>query len=66
VIEYKREEGALDSFQWYCDQCDSLLHEVTFDLEDIVAQLPPLFDAYWQNMSARTCDLCGSIQNPPS
>ena len=65
VIEYKREEGALDSFQWYCDQCDNLIHEVTLDLEDIVAQLPPLFDSYWNDIRARTCVKCGSVQNPP-
>ena len=66
VIEYKREEGALDGFQWYCDQCDNLLHEVTIDLEDIVAQLPPLFEAYWKDIDARTCNVCESVQNPPS
>ena len=66
VIEYKREEGAVDGFQWYCDHCDNLLHEVTLDLKDIVAQLPPLFDSYWNDIQARTCTKCGSIQNPPS
>jgi len=66
VIEYKREEGALDGFQWYCDQCDDLLYEVTLDLEDIVAQLPPLFESYWNNIDARTCDSCGSVQDPPN
>ena len=65
VIEYKREEGTLDGFQWYCDRCDNLLHEVTLDLEDIVTQLPPLFDSYWNDIQARTCTKCGSIQNPP-
>ena len=65
VVEYKREEGALDSFQWYCDECDSLLHEVSLDLEDIVAQLPPLFKAYWESIDSRTCGYCGAIQDPP-
>jgi len=65
VVEYKREEGALDSFQWYCDACDSLLYEVSLDLEDIVAQLPPLFNAYWDNIESRTCDDCGAVQDPP-
>ena len=45
VIEYKREDGDLDAFQWYCDECDKLLHEVSLDLENIVTQLPPLFEA---------------------
>ena len=65
VVEYKREEGALDGFQWYCDSCDKLIHEVTLDLENIVTQLPPLFDAYWNNMDARTCGSCGDIQQKP-
>ena len=49
VVEYQREEGALDAFQWYCDECDVLLHEITLDLEDIVSQLPPLFEKYLNN-----------------
>ena len=65
VIEYKREEGDLDAFQWYCDQCDQLLHEVSLDLENIVTQLPPLFDSYWKNKDARTCSSCGIVQEPP-
>jgi|TARA_B110000116_G_C16800003_1_gene569621 3-hydroxyanthranilate 3,4-dioxygenase len=65
VVEYKREDGALDAFQWYCDTCDDLLYEVTLDLEDIVSQLPPLFKKYWNNIKARTCSSCGSVQQPP-
>ena len=65
VIEYKREEGDFDAFQWYCDECDQLLHEVSLDLENIVTQLPPLFEAYWKNKDARTCSSCNSIQDPP-
>lgn len=66
VVEYQREEGALDAFQWYCDECNEMLHEVTLDLENIVTQLPPLFEAYWDNTDARTCRSCGTIQQPPN
>tara|TARA_Y100001970_G_C14186229_1_gene832785 strand:+ start:540 stop:1058 length:519 start_codon:yes stop_codon:yes gene_type:complete len=65
VIEYKRDEGELDYFQWYCDNCDALLHEISLDLEDIVSQLPPLFKKYWDDLALRTCDQCGAIQDPP-
>ena len=65
VVEYQREEGALDAFQWYCDECNEMLHEVTLALENIVTQLPPLFDAYWDNMDARTCESCGFVQQKP-
>ena len=66
VVEYQREEGALDAFQWYCDECESLLHQVTLDLEDIVSQLPPLFEQYWNSIENRTCSKCGSIQYSPN
>ncbi len=65
VVEYQREEGALDAFQWYCDECNEMLHEVTLDLENIVTQLPPLFDAYWNDMNSRTCESCGALQEKP-
>ena len=65
VVEYQREEGALDAFQWYCDECNEMLHKVTLELENIVTQLPPLFDAYWNSMDARTCESCGAIQQKP-
>jgi len=65
VVEYKRQEGELDAFQWYCDNCDGLLYEVTLQLENIVSQLPPLFKNYWENMDSRTCSNCGKIQDQP-
>ncbi len=65
VVEYQREEGALDAFQWYCDECDKMIHEVTLDLENIVTQLPPLFEAYWNSLDARTCESCGTVQEKP-
>ena len=65
VVEYKRAEGDLDAFQWYCDDCGNLLHEVTLQLENIVSQLPPLFNNYWENIDSRTCSNCGKIQDQP-
>ena len=65
VIEYKRDKGVLDYFQWYCDNCDHLLHEVSLDLKDIVSQLPPLFDKYWEDINPRTCKKCLAIQKKP-
>ena len=65
VVEYKREKGMLDYFQWYCDECDNLLYEVSLELKDIVLQLPPLFESYWDNIEARKCDQCYAIQQKP-
>ena len=38
VVEYQREEGALDAIQWYGDECEKMIHEVTLELENIVTQ----------------------------
>ena len=65
VVEYKREKGMLDYFQWYCDDCNHLLHTVSLELRDIVSQLPPLFESYWNNMEARKCDRCSAVQHKP-
>ncbi|MDP6570839.1 MAG: 3-hydroxyanthranilate 3,4-dioxygenase [Candidatus Marinimicrobia bacterium] len=65
VVEYKREIGELDAFQWYCDECNHLLHEVEVQLEDIVKQLPPLFDAFWENKDGRTCSQCSAYLEKP-
>ena len=43
VVERKRRKGELDAFQWYCDECNSLLYEEHLQLKDIVKQLPPHF-----------------------
>ena len=60
VVEYKRGPGVFDTFQWYCDFCDHLLYEVNIELKE----LPPLFDTYWENINARTCNICDKVQSP--
>ena len=65
VVEYKREDGALDAFQWYCDECHDLLYEKYFPLTNIVTQLPPLFEGFWSNDEARTCKNCNSYLSKP-
>ena len=65
VIERKRHENELDGFQWYCDECNSLLYEKFIPLTDIVAQLPPLFNAFWKNENARNCNECSAYLEKP-
>lgn len=65
VIERRRKEGELDGFLWYCDKCHAKLHEEYLPLKSIVQDLPPLFDRYWQNETARTCKACGHVMELP-
>ena len=65
VVERKRQEGELDAFQWYCDECNELLYEEYFQLTDIVKQLPPIFEGFWNNNTARSCKSCSAYLEKP-
>jgi 3-hydroxyanthranilate 3,4-dioxygenase len=61
VIERVREEGTLERFQWYCGNCGNIVHSVELQVRDIVQDLPPVFQAFYDSESARTCPKCGTI-----
>ncbi|MFI5706451.1 3-hydroxyanthranilate 3,4-dioxygenase [Kribbella sp. NPDC051620] len=61
VIERIREEGTLEKFQWYCENCNHLVHEVELQVRDIVADLPPVFTEFYSDENARTCGNCGTL-----
>jgi 3-hydroxyanthranilate 3,4-dioxygenase len=61
VIERVREEGTLEKFQWYCPECSNLVHEVELQVHDIVVDLPPVFQAFYEDEQARVCKNCGHL-----
>jgi 3-hydroxyanthranilate 3,4-dioxygenase len=61
VMERVREEGVLEKFQWYCPNCNALVHEVELQVRDIVVDLPPVFTAFYEDEQARTCKNCGHL-----
>jgi 3-hydroxyanthranilate 3,4-dioxygenase len=65
VIERKRAAEELDGFIWYCDNCHAKLHEEFLPLRNIVKDLPPLFDRFWNDEGARTCRNCGHLMPLP-
>ncbi len=65
VVERKCRKGELDAFQWYCDECNELLYEEYFQLTDIVKQLPPIFEGFWNNNTARSCKSCSAYLEKP-
>ena len=64
VVERKRLAEELDGFMWYCDNCDNLLYEEYLYVADIVCQLPPVFDRFYESEENRTCDKCGTVMPP--
>jgi len=61
VIERSRPKNELDGFEWYCAGCNALLHRVEIHCADIVADLPPLYDAFHADIQKRTCSKCGTM-----
>ena len=69
VIEPHRPDGELDGFEWYCFNCQGLVHRVEVDLTDIVADLPKVYSAFYADEKARTCPHCGTLhpgKEPPA
>jgi len=60
VIERKRNSDELDGFQWYCENCNAVIYNKYISLTNIVKQLPPLFEEFWNNDDFRTCKHCES------
>ncbi len=65
VIERERRPGERDGLQWYCERCEALLHEETFELTDIETQFPPVFERFFGSLEARTCRTCGAVMEAP-
>ena len=65
VVERKRRPGELDGFQWYCESCHAKLYEEFVPLEDIVTQLPEIFERFYANPEHRTCRACGAVMERP-
>ena len=61
VVERKRLPNELDGFMWYCEKCCTLLYEEYLYVDDIVGQLPPIFDRFYESKENRTCDNCGTV-----
>lgn len=61
VIEVPRPEGALDAFEWYCQNCHQLVHRAEVRLKSLVHDLPPIFDKFNGDEAQRTCKHCGAV-----
>jgi len=61
VVEKTRPRDVDDAFEWYCLSCHALVHRVTVNVQNIVADLPPLFEGFYSSPHKRTCRRCGSV-----
>lgn len=61
VLEGNRAPDQPDGFEWYCFDCNALVHRVELVIRDIVKDLPPLFGAFFESEAARRCGDCGAL-----
>ncbi len=51
-----------DALRWYCESCDGLVHEASFRLAHIDADLHRIMDGFWNGPAqGRTCKRCGTV-----
>jgi 3-hydroxyanthranilate 3,4-dioxygenase len=65
VIERNRRPGEKDGFLWFCENCGNQLYEEFIDLTDIVEQLPKVMNRFYASQDLRTCQVCGTVMEPP-
>ncbi|WP_299872543.1 3-hydroxyanthranilate 3,4-dioxygenase [uncultured Sulfitobacter sp.] len=68
VIEPKRQQGELDAVEWYCFECQSLVHRAELQMESIVKDLLPVYKAFYASKEDRTCPACNALhpgKEPP-
>jgi 3-hydroxyanthranilate 3,4-dioxygenase len=65
VVEKVRPLDVDDGFEWYCAACHALLHRIEVNVQNIVADLPPLFEAFYSSAAQRTCRGCGEVHPVP-
>lgn len=64
VIERYRRNGEEDKLMWFCEACHHKLHEASFEMTDIVNQLPPVMKRFMDSEDLRTCKKCGTVMQP--
>jgi 3-hydroxyanthranilate 3,4-dioxygenase len=61
VIELKRSGEQEDALMWFCDNCNTMLHETFFHLTNIEKDFLPRFKAFYTDEGKRTCPNCGHV-----
>ncbi len=61
VIECKRGGDEKDGLLWFCDNCNTKLHETYFPLTNIEKDFLPRFREFYGSLDLRTCKNCGHV-----
>ncbi len=62
VIErVRRDTDMQDGLMWFCESCNTPLHQYRFPLENIEKDFLPRFKEFYTSEELRTCKNCGHI-----
>ena len=61
VVERKRLVHEKDGLMWFCENCNHKLYEEYFTLENIEKDFFPVFERFFSDQQARTCEQCGAV-----
>ena len=65
VLERQRRPNERDGFLWFCENCGEKLHEEFIHLNDIVKDLPPVFNRFFGDKNLTTCRKCKTVHQKP-
>jgi len=66
VVERQRRPDETDRFQWYCEACGAMLHDVALRVTDLATQFKPVLETFYADETLRTCRTCGAVMPPPA
>jgi len=61
VIERKRNPDLNDGLMWFCDECNTKLHETYFYLNNVEKDFQPRFIEFYSSKDLLTCNNCGHV-----
>ena len=65
VVERRRPPGEMEHLQFYCEKCQSLVHDLEFDCKDIVEHFSQAMKTFWNDADRSTCK-CGTRVTKPT
>jgi len=61
VVELKRTSDEKDGLMWFCDNCNTKLHEDYFKLTNIEKDFLPRFKNFYESENLRKCPNCEAV-----
>ena len=62
VIERVRKgTGMKDGLMWFCDKCNTKLHDTYFELQNVEKDFQPRFREFYNSIELMTCNNCGHV-----